>query len=590
MIANLVTALALAGAGVSAAPTLVGNLLCRVGNLCSPSAVELPTVDLGYAVHEATFNDTGRYYNFSNIRYGDAPVRNLRFGAPVAPTSLRRKVNKGQKGAVCPQATPYWPAIAGQFLAGANSSMLEAANSLLQLGKDSLTIESMGHSSPPDPRQSEDCLFLDVVVPQEIFDQKRSAPVLVWVHGGGFVNGDKTSAGNPASLIAQSQLDKGEGVIFVAMNYRLGLFGFLSGSKFHGQGGVSNAGLLDQRLAFEWVQKNIFLFGGDPERITVMGESAGGSSIMHHITAYGGNKGPVPFSQAIMQSPGFNPIAGDAQQVAIFDSVVAQARALISPELSDLRSFGMISSPVLAALNQIVVARSAPYGTFTFGPTVDGTYVPELPAALLQKGAYDGNVKIMVSHNSAEGLFFASPLISTEAQLAKYVRETIPTADNATVRQLLHDVYPPVYDGSYGYRNSLGRLSLLLEEVSFTCNTRYLNLAFRNEGYAYYFQVPPGLHGADISYTFFNGDTTPLIPGGLPVQPKIATAMQRYITNFVMSPRGDPNGRNLPFFPKYQSNSTNLVIDAEKVGALMTDTTANERCSWLLQNLFLKKS
>lgn len=90
--------------------------------------------------------------------------------------------------------------------------------------ESSLTISSL---AAPDPRTSEDCLFLDVIVPKSIFNEKKkekAAPVLVWVYGGGYVYGDKTSTGNPASLIASSMDDGGEGVVYVAMNYRLGLF------------------------------------------------------------------------------------------------------------------------------------------------------------------------------------------------------------------------------------------------------------------------------------------------------------------------------------------------------------------------------
>ena len=80
----------------------------------------------------------------------------------------------------------------------------------------------------PDPRTSEDCLFLDVIVPERIFNSasatKKPAPVLVWIFGGGYTSGDKTSAGNPAGLMAQSLKDSNEGVVYVAMNYRLGLF------------------------------------------------------------------------------------------------------------------------------------------------------------------------------------------------------------------------------------------------------------------------------------------------------------------------------------------------------------------------------
>lgn len=95
--------------------------------------------------------------------------------------------------------------------------------------------------------------------------------------------GSKDGSGNPAGLIARSENNNSSGVIYVSMNYRLGAFGFLSGPTFQ-ENGTANLGLYDQRLALDWVQKNIHLFGGDPNRVTVFGESAGGASILHQIT------------------------------------------------------------------------------------------------------------------------------------------------------------------------------------------------------------------------------------------------------------------------------------------------------------------
>ena len=130
-----------------------------------------------------------------------------------------------------------------------------------------------------DPRTSEDCLFLDVIVPQNIFHKttketnaRKGAPVLVWIYGGGYTAGEKTGFGqyNPAGLIKASQQSGSEGIVFVSMNYRLGAFGFLAGPTLVSDG-TANAGLYDQRLALEWVRQNIHLFGGDPHRVTVIG-------------------------------------------------------------------------------------------------------------------------------------------------------------------------------------------------------------------------------------------------------------------------------------------------------------------------------
>ena len=96
------------------------------------------------------------------------------------------------------------------------------------------------------------------------------------IYGGGYTGGSKLTSGNPSGLIKASQKTGGQGIIFVAMNYRLGALGFLAGPTLQGSGGVSNAAFYDQRLAIEWVKDKIHLFGGDPNRVTIMGESAGG--------------------------------------------------------------------------------------------------------------------------------------------------------------------------------------------------------------------------------------------------------------------------------------------------------------------------
>lgn len=103
--------------------------------------------------------------------------------------------------------------------------------------------------------------------------------MLIWIHGGGYTIGSKDQYGPPAGLLSRAS----NGIVFVSLNYRLGAFGFISGPTLQADG-VANAGLLDQRLALQWVQEHISKFGGDPQNVTVMGESAGGGSILHHIT------------------------------------------------------------------------------------------------------------------------------------------------------------------------------------------------------------------------------------------------------------------------------------------------------------------
>ena len=187
-------------------------------------------------------------------------------------------VNDGSIGRICPQASPAWELVAAQFLPAYLTGQpfnLSAAEAAIAQAASSQPVQ--------DPRTTEDCLFLDVVVPRTIFHKATrrvnataGAPVLVWIYGGGYTAGEKTGFGqfNPAGLIDVSQTDGSEGVVFVSLNYRLGAFGWLAGPTLQSDG-TANAALYDQRLALQWIQQNIHLFGGDPNRVTVMGESAG---------------------------------------------------------------------------------------------------------------------------------------------------------------------------------------------------------------------------------------------------------------------------------------------------------------------------
>lgn len=202
---------------------------------------------------------TGGYYNFSNIRYAAPPVGELRFAAPQAPAVDRSQVQTGNVGRICPQANPAWDAITAQWIP---EYLLDNKTSF-SMSDFNLTTSSSNSSAATvtDPRESEDCLFLDVMVPEAIFNSNEQHPVLVWIYGGGYTAGSKSGSGNPAGLLERSQADNSSGVIYVAMNYRLGAMGWLSGPTFQ-ESGTANAGLWDQRFALEWVQQNIHLFGG----------------------------------------------------------------------------------------------------------------------------------------------------------------------------------------------------------------------------------------------------------------------------------------------------------------------------------------
>lgn len=155
--------------------------------------------------------ETGQYYNFSNIRYARAPTGELRFAPPQPPLKNRTTVQRGERAISCPQAYAVWYRCGLAMLSHQISDPSHCNSSLLP---------------PAEPSEQEDCLFLDIMVPKSVFDKRKTqkSPVMVWVYGGGFAFGKKGGDGNPAGLIQRSRSadPSGQGVIYIQFNYRVG--------------------------------------------------------------------------------------------------------------------------------------------------------------------------------------------------------------------------------------------------------------------------------------------------------------------------------------------------------------------------------
>lgn len=251
------------------------------------------------------------------------------------------------------------------------------------------------------PEISEDCLTLRIARPAGTVAGDK-IPVVVWIHGGAVVKGSAyDSHFDPDKLITLSaSIDKP--VIYVAINYRLTIFGFARLPVLKDQHSL-NAGMRDQRAAFQWVQDNIAEFGGDPTRITAYGLSAGATAASLQLVGYGGERG-VPFTQMwAMSGPPGTAINMTSDATEIHTLAVAEklgcGSASGEEQLSCLRGVSMEALTKVAT--EYAVANHPPFGGFTFIPSVDGDFLPDRQSVLYKSGKFVKSMLKHVSLNSA---------------------------------------------------------------------------------------------------------------------------------------------------------------------------------------------
>ena len=195
--------------------------------------------------------------------------------------------------------------------------------------------------------------------------------------------------------------------------------------------------------------------------MTVIGESAGGASIIHQLTAFGGLNGPVPFQQAIIQSPGIIDFPGSFAQQETFANFLSLLKVNTVAEARQLPSSSLINA------NSLQV-RQSPYGSFTYGPVVDGRFAPAPVGRLLRQGWFDKNVKLVVAHNAMEGIYFTDPSIRNESAFIETLQRLFTTISATSTEYIANVLYPPVFDGAYGYTDQFTREALLLSDLDFT--------------------------------------------------------------------------------------------------------------------------
>ena len=279
-------------------------------------------------------------------------------------------------------------------------------------GSDCMQQPFPGDAAPLGVPPAEDCLYLNVWTPAGAVDKPTAKrPVMVWIYGGGFVNGGSSPAVYDGSAFAR------DGVVLVSFNYRLGRFGFFAHpalSAEAGSGPAGNYGYLDQLAALAWVKRNIAAFGGDPANVTVFGESAGGVSVHMLLTS------PLAkglFQKAIIQSGG-----GRARLLATPPLPAAEKAGLAfatAHGVSDAGAAGLEALRQLPASAVVDGLNMASMDVPTYsGPMVDGKILPVDPADIYaghgEKEAV-ANVPVIVGATGADGFFFGGTLDSVLA-------------------------------------------------------------------------------------------------------------------------------------------------------------------------------
>jgi carboxylesterase type B len=267
-------------------------------------------------------------------------------------------------------------------------------------------------------------------------------------------------------------------VIWVAINYRLGLFGFATSDAIV-QAKHGNAGLRDQRAAMEWVRDHIKVFGGDPRRVTVIGQSVGASDTTFQMTAFDGERG-APFQQAFLMSgaPGVN-FNTDSNLVSENTAEIARQVGCLKGDSQSLETLQCMRSVPFETLTNLSVAASRaarpPFGEGFFYPTLDGDFLRDRPSELVRAGKIAKGIPILASWVTNDGAWYASPDTKTDEDVLGTFGLWLNRLSKATNEKLLQ-LYPlsdfehlvrPEYDGPI--TPQYYRAAQLNRDLWFTC-------------------------------------------------------------------------------------------------------------------------
>ena len=408
---------------------------------------------------------------------------------------------------------------------------------------------------------SEDCLRLNVYTPAS--SSAERLPVMVWIHGGGFTSGSGVLPNYQGQTLARS-----ERVVVVSINYRLGVFGFFALPELSEESTRSvsgNYGLMDQSYALGWVHRNIAAFGGDPERVTIFGCSAGGQSVLLQYVS------PLSrglFARAVSQSARYQDYG-----VGLWATLPLRVQEVegeqISHRLGISNGPGQLAALRAASVDDLLRVTAPDTGPYPLGfvvptqpsfqPVVDGYVVPAQVWKLLAVGSF-ARVPLLLGSNAEECNMWMSSLQPEEeatvvagarAELALYMGAVWPKYK----RQ-----FPPAEYGSV-----MAATSKMMTVAEFYAPARFAAHCVSHRGvpaFLYYFtQEPPATswgatHTTEIPYVF--GTERDAGSGGEEsADARLSAVMSGYWASFAAT--GDPNGDGRPQWPAYLSSGERLM-------------------------------
>ena len=407
---------------------------------------------------------------------------------------------------------------------------------------------------------SEDCLYLNVWTPAQSADEKL--PVLVYFYGGGFVAGDGSEYRYDGESMAR------QGIVALTVNYRLGVFGFfahpeLTQASPHRASG--NYGLLDQAAALQWVHDNIAAFGGDPDRVTIAGESAGSFSVSAQMAS---------------------PLARDLIAGAIGESgsLLGSSRVITldQAEQAGVQFATLVNAPSLAALRSLpadtLLAATARANAPRFTMTIDGFFFPQSPDTIYAAGQ-QAPVPLLLGWNSAESSYqgllgdqeptpenYAAQAKELYGDQAAGILQRYPGTTPQEVMQSATDLASDRFIGFGTWKWGQVHAQTSDQPVYRYYYTRPRPpgrqaedaVASANQGAAPRPAPPAGaVHSAEIEYALGNLPTNRVFDWQ-PEDYRVSAIIQGYFVNFIKT--GDPNGLGLPPWPAADAQNLSPVM------------------------------